>query len=102
MIQAMVARPYICGATSGPPRGSWCWNGTALRESYMHNVTAPDGPHDFTNQVQLAAAAGSPDAPQPWDGSYLAADPPGPPGWTSWAWSAVRCLVRRAPFVWLS
>jgi endonuclease YncB( thermonuclease family) len=24
MIQAMVARPYICGATSCPPRGSWC------------------------------------------------------------------------------
>ena len=24
MIQAMLARPDVCGATSCPPRGSWC------------------------------------------------------------------------------
>ena len=64
MIQALVAALHL---RRDLLPAAWTvvlkWHSSS--ESYMHNVTAPDGPHDFTNQVQLAAAAGSPDAPQP-------------------------------------
>ena len=35
MIRAMVERPYICGATSCPPRGSWCCHaGRPARQAF--------------------------------------------------------------------
>ena len=56
MIQAWAARPCICGATSARrvDRGAEM---AQLFGNRTCHVAAPDGPHNFTNQAQLAGAA---------------------------------------------